>query len=95
VSVYAATRGRGRAFWWSVLSGVAEPVKALLAAVALMCFANQVLLGGLLSALERIMVFISIAELLPVSGTYGEEHSSMVGVALGMAMMSVSLWMLK
>ena len=93
--VYAATGSRSKAFWWSFLSGVAEPMGALLAAVVLMPFLNATILGGLLSAVAGIMVFISIDELLPVSRAYGEEHLSIVGIVVGMAVMSLSLWMLK
>ncbi|MFQ5811899.1 MAG: zinc transporter ZupT [Anaerolineae bacterium] len=93
--VYAATGSRSKAFWWSFLSGVAEPVGALLAAVVLMPFLNEAILGALLSAVAGIMVFISIDELLPVSRAYEEEHLSIIGIVVGMAVMSLSLWMLK
>ena len=93
--VYAATGSRSKAFWWSFLSGVAEPVGALLAALVLMPFLNEAILGVLLSAVAGIMVFISIDELLPVSRAYGEEHLSIVGIFVGMVVMSLSLWMLK
>jgi ZIP family zinc transporter len=92
--VYAATGSRSKAFWWSFLSGVAEPAGALLAAAVLLPFLSDALLGVLLSAVAGIMVFISIDELLPVSRAYGEEHLSIVGVVVGMAVMSLSLWML-
>jgi len=93
--VYAATGSRGKAFWWSFLSGVAEPVGALLAAAVLMPFLNEAVLGGLLSVVAGIMVFISIDELLPISRAYGEEHLSIVGIVVGMAVMALSLWMLQ
>ncbi len=93
--IYAATGSRAKAFWWSFLSGVAEPAGALLAAAVLMPFLNEVLLGWLLSSVAGIMVFISIDELLPVSRAYGEEHLSIVGIFVGMVVMSFSLWMLK
>ncbi len=93
--VYAATGSRGKAFWWSFLSGVAEPVGALLAAAVLMPFLNEAVLGGLLSVVAGIMVFISIDELLPISRAYGEEHLSIVGVVGGMVVMALSLWMLQ
>lgn len=93
--VYAATGSRSRAFWWSFLSGVAEPAGALLAAAVLMPFLSEAVLGGLLSAVAGIMVFISIDELLPVSRAYEEEHLSIMGIFMGMAVMSLSLWMLK
>ena len=72
--VYAATGSRSKAFWWSFLSGVAEPVGALLAAVVLMPFLNAAVLGAVLAVVAGIMVFISIDELLPISRAYGEEH---------------------
>ena len=93
--VYAATGSRAKAFWWSFLSGVAEPIGALLAAVVLMPFLNEAILGALLSVVAGIMVFISIDELLPISRAYGEEHLSIIGVVAGMATMSLSLWMLQ
>jgi len=101
--VYAATGSRSKAFWWSFFSGVAEPAGALLAAVVLLPFLNDAasshvrssILGGLLSAVAGIMVFISIDELLPVSRAYEEEHLSIIGIVAGMAVMSFSLWMLK
>jgi len=93
--VYAATGSRSKAFWWSFFSGVAEPAGALLAAVLLMPFLSEAVLGGLLSAVAGIMVFISIDELLPVSRAYEEEHLSIIGIVGGMVVMSLSLWMLK
>jgi ZIP family zinc transporter len=93
--IYAATGSQAKAFWWSFLSGVAEPAGALLAALVLMPFLSDAVLGGLLAAVAGIMVFIAVDELVPVSHAYGEEHLSIVGIALGMAVMSLSLWMLK
>jgi ZIP family zinc transporter len=93
--IYAATGSRSKAFWWSFLSGVAEPLGALLAALVLLPFLNEAVLGVVLSAVAGIMVFISIDELLPVSRAYQEEHLSIVGVVVGMAVMSFSLWMLQ
>ncbi len=93
--VYAATKSRAKAFWWSFLSGVAEPAGALLAALVLMPFLTEQVLGWLLSVVAGIMVFIAIDELLPVSRAYGEEHLSIVGIVIGMVVMSFSLWMLK
>ncbi len=93
--VYAATGSRRKAFWWSFLSGVAEPAGALVAATILMPFLTEALLGGVLAVVAGIMVFISIDELVPISRAYGEEHLSIVGVIVGMVVMSLSLWMLK
>ena len=93
--IYAATGSRGKAFLWSFLSGLAEPVGAGLAALVLMPFLNETVLGIVLAAVAGIMVIISLDELVPVSRSFGEEHLSIVGVVAGMAVMALSLWMLK
>ncbi|UCH36820.1 MAG: zinc transporter ZupT [Armatimonadota bacterium] len=92
--VYAATGSRSKAFWWSFLSGVAEPVGAGIAALVLLPFLSEAVLGAVLAGVAGLMVFISLDELLPASREYGQEHLSIIGVLLGMAVMAVSLWML-
>ena len=93
--IYAATGSRRKAFLWSFLSGLAEPVGATLAATVLLPFMSRALLGWILSGVAGIMVFISLDELVPASRSFGEEHLSIVGVVSGMMVMAVSLWMLK
>lgn len=93
--IYAATGSRSKAFWWSFLSGVAEPVGAGLAALILMPFLSSALIGGVLAAVAGVMVFISIDELVPASKKYGHDHLAIIGVIVGMVLMALSLWMLK
>ena len=94
VPVYYATSDRAKAFRLSLLSGVAEPVGALLAWLVLMPFMSPTLMGCILAGVAGIMVFISIDELLPAAREYGEAHISIYGVVTGMAVMAVSLLML-
>lgn len=95
VPVYAATGSRAKAFLWSVLSGIAEPIGALLAALFLLPFLSDTLLSLVLAAVAGVMVFISLDELVPVARSFaGEEHLSIVGVGAGMAVMAASLWLL-
>ncbi len=93
--VYAATGSRRTAFLWSFLAGVAEPAGAALAALVLLPFLNDAVLGLLLSAVAGVMVFISLDELVPVARSFGEAHLSIVGVATGMVAMVASLWALQ
>jgi ZIP family zinc transporter len=93
--VYAATGSRGKALLWSALSGVAEPVGALLAAAVLLPFLNAMVLGLVLAAVAGIMVFISLDELIPVACSFCEEHLSILGVIAGMIVMAFSLWVLR
>jgi ZIP family zinc transporter len=93
--VYAATGSRSKALLWSFLSGLAEPAGAAVAAVLLLPFLNATLLGLMLAVVAGIMVFISLDELVPVARSFGEEHLSILGVVVGMAVMAASLWMLQ
>lgn len=94
IPVYYATGDRRKAFMLSLLSGLAEPVGALLAWLVLMPFMSPTLMGCILAGVAGIMVFISIDELLPAAREYGEAHTSIYGVVTGMAVMAVSLILL-
>lgn len=93
--IYAATGSRKKAFWYSFLSGVAEPVGAGLAALFMMPILSDALLGVVLSAVGGIMTFISIDELLPASKEYGYDHLAIIGVIVGMVIMALSLGLLR
>lgn len=94
VPVYYATGDRGKAFRWSLLSGLAEPAGALLAWALLTPFLTPALTGTILAGVAGIMVFISLDELLPAAREYGEAHTAIYGVVSGMAVMAVSLLLL-
>ncbi len=93
VPIYHSTGSRRKAFWISFLSGLAEPVGALIAYLFLMPFWSPVINGIVLAAVAGIMVYISLDELLPTSEKFGEHHISIAGLLSGMVVMAVSLYM--
>lgn len=93
--IYAATGSRKKAFLWSFLSGVSEPVGAGVAALVLMPFLTPTVLGWVLAAVAGIMVAISLDEIMPVAKSFGTEHTPILGVITGMIVMAASLWMLR
>ncbi|MEA1875730.1 MAG: zinc transporter ZupT [Bacteroidota bacterium] len=94
VPVFYATGSKKKAFWAAFLSGLAEPVGALMVWLILMPFMSEALLGIIFSMIAGIMVFISMDELLPAAEEYGEHHLSIYGLIAGMALMGVSLMLL-
>jgi len=93
VPVYAATGNRGRAFWWGTLSGLAEPVGALLAGLVLYHFLSPAVVACTLAVAAGFMVFISLDELLPTAQAGGDDgHLAIAGVIGGMAVMAAGLW---
>lgn len=91
VPVFYATGSRARAFSWSFLSGLSEPLGALVAWWLLGGLAGPTLRGVLFAAVAGVMVFISFDELLPTAREYGEHHVALYGLVSGMAVMAVSL----
>jgi zinc transporter, ZIP family len=91
VPVYFATGDRKKAFKLSFLSGLSEPVGAIVAYLILMPFLNDVMFGVIFAAVAGIMVFISLDELLPAAKKYDETHLPIYGLIAGMAVMALSL----
>jgi ZIP family zinc transporter len=93
VPIYHATGNRRKAFWLSFLSGLAEPLGALIAFLFLMPFWSPLVNGIILASVAGIMVYISLDELLPTAEKYGEHHLSISGLIAGMIMMALSLFL--
>ncbi|MFB3161087.1 ZIP family zinc transporter [Bacillus niacini] len=91
VPVYFATGDKKKAFKLSFLSGLSEPIGALVAYLFLMPFLNDIMFGIIFAAVAGIMVFISLDELLPAAKRYDETHLSIYGLIAGMAVMALSL----
>ena len=91
VPIYQATGSRRKAFCYSFLSGLAEPLGALVGYLLLLPLMSDAVFGVIFAAVAGIMVFISFDELLPAAREYGEHHLSIYGLISGMAVMAVSL----
>ena len=91
VPIYFATGSRRKAFWLSFLSGLSEPLGAMVGYFLLMRFMNDVLFGVMFASVAGIMVFISLDELLPTAREYGKSHQAIYGLVAGMIVMAVSL----
>ena len=94
VPVFFATGNRKKAFWLSFLSGLAEPLGALIGYLLLRSFLTDTTLGVLYASVAGVMVFISLDELFPAAREYGRGHLAIYGLIAGMAVMAVSLLLL-
>ena len=91
VPIYQATGSRKQAFFYSLVSGLAEPIGALVGWLILIPIMSDAVYGIIFAGVAGIMVFISVDELLPSAREYGEHHLSIYGMVAGMMVMSVSL----
>lgn len=71
VPIYFATGSRKQAFIYSFLSGLSEPLGAIVGYFALLRFANEVVFGVVFAMVAGIMVYISLDELLPTAESMG------------------------
>ncbi|MDD4427844.1 MAG: zinc transporter ZupT [Paludibacter sp.] len=92
--VYYATGNKKKAFVLSFLSGLAEPIGAIIGFFLLKWFFTEAAFGFIFSAVAGIMVYISLDELLPTAEEYGEHHIAIYGLIAGMAVMALSLVMM-
>ena len=102
VPIFYATGSRKKAFVYSFLSGLSEPVGAMVAYLALRLALGgesgvipPQVMGVLFGGVAGIMVYISLDELLPTSRAYGRGHDSLFGLVGGMAVMALSLLLMK
>ncbi|MBN2270732.1 MAG: zinc transporter ZupT [Sedimentisphaerales bacterium] len=94
VPILFATGNKGKAFFYSFLSGLSEPVGAAIGYLILMPFLSPALLAALLAFIAGIMIYISLDELLPMAHRYGHGHLVIAGIVAGMLIMAISLLML-
>lgn len=91
VPIYFATGDKKKAFFYSFLSGLSEPIGAILGYFLLMRFFNDLMFGFVFASVAGIMVYISLDELLPTAEKYGHHHIAIWGMISGMVVMAASL----
>lgn len=96
IPIYYATKSKGKALLYAILSGLTEVVGALLCLAVTTIFdleltENSPVFPLILAAVAGIMIYISLDELLPTAEKYGKHHVAIAGVVAGMAIMGISL----
>ncbi len=91
VPIYFSTGDKKKAFMYSFLSGLSEPVGAIIGYFLLRQFLSDALFGIIFASVAGIMVYISLDELLPTAEKYGKHHIAIGGLIAGMIVMAASL----
>ena len=90
--VYYATKNRGKAFIWSLVSGLAEPLGAFLCMLFLQKWVNNYIFGFLFGVTGGIMTHISIYELIPTGISFDcEKNYTTTAMLCGIAFILISL----
>jgi len=97
--IYYATGSRLKGFLWALLSGISEPIGALIGWLIIKASGedmSQVVYGVLFGIVAGMMIMIVILELLPTAYKYDTEDRFVTHSAtLGMATMAASLCLFK
>lgn len=92
IPIYKATNSKRKAFFYSLLSGLTEPLGAFIGYSFLSFFMNDMVFASLYAVIAGIMVYISFDELLPASREYGKDgHVTILGIVTGMFIIGMSL----
>jgi ZIP family zinc transporter len=90
--VYYATGKRWKAFAWGIISGISEPIAAVLGYAVLANSFSDVIYAVLFGLVAGMMVVISTRELLPTAHRYDPEDTVVTySFIAGMGIMALSL----
>jgi ZIP family zinc transporter len=91
VPIYMATGNRKKAFAYATISGLAEPLGAIVAWLILAPILTNDILMGLYAFVAGIMIYISIDVLIPTAKSMERKHISVIGFTVGLMVIAVSL----
>lgn len=89
--IYHATLSKSKAIKYAFISGMAEPIGAIIAYLIFKPYLNQNILSYIFALVAGIMVYISFDELLPACFQDQKGHKAIVGIMAGMIIVSLSL----
>lgn len=88
--IYFATGSMGKAFKYTFLSGIVEPIGALLTFLVLRPYINDFSLGAIFALISGIMLYIAIEELIPSSRQYGYVRIAIISTFIGIILMPLT-----
>lgn len=91
VPIYYSTGSKKKAFLYSFLVGLCQPLGGILGYVLFAHLSTDLFFGILFTIVSGIMIFVSLDELLPSSQKDIDHHISVYGAILGMLVMAISL----
>ncbi len=90
VPIYASTKSKLKAFKYTFISGIAEPLGAIITFLFLKPFINELMLGIVFAVVCGIMIYITFNELIPNAINTGFKNLYLFSILLGIIVMSLS-----
>ncbi|MFC0819458.1 zinc transporter ZupT [Moraxella marmotae] len=89
--IYFATQNKRLTVLACFISGLAEPLGAVMGYAILRPFLSPAIFGWVFGIIAGAMVFLAMDELLPAAKRYSDGHETVYGLIGGMAAISISL----
>ncbi len=87
IPIYYSTNNKTKAFTYTLISALSEPIGALLAYLFLLPYINNILLGIIFAIIAGLMIQISTKELLPTSINYNYTKTTKIFFIIGIIFM--------
>lgn len=94
IPIYFSTKSKLKAFLYTLVSGLSEPLGALLAYFFLANIINNFIMSIILALIAGIMIHISIYELLKESLSYKKRRLTFIFLSIGFIFMIISHFLL-
>lgn len=91
VPIYYSTGNKKKGLIYSFISGLAEPLGALLAYLLLKNFISEITISIVLIFVAGIMITLAIEEMLPEANKYNKKKQNMIGLILGIVLVLINL----
>lgn len=93
--MYHVTGKKRYAMLYATISGITEPVGAVVGMLLFSLFVPQILVGALMAAVAGIMIYIAFDTLLPLAKEYGGWHLSLTGIISGILFIWLSMILIR
>lgn len=90
VPIYSSTNSKLKAFKFTFISAIAEPLGAIITFLFLQPFISELLLGITFAVVCGIMIYIAFNELIPNAINSGFKNIYLLSIILGIVIMSLS-----
>ena len=90
IPIYYGTKNKKKALGMTLISGMSEPLGAILAFLFLKPIINDTIMGALFAIIAGIMTYISTVELLPNALKYDEKKKTIISFLIGILFMYVN-----
>lgn len=91
VPIYYSTGNKFKGLLYTFISGLAEPLGALMAYIVLKPFISDVMISIVLILVAGIMITLAIEEMLPEANSHNKTKQSIIGLIIGLILVIINM----